>query len=498
MIFESLPRTRNDRFPIAIAFALSFAASLAVLLALGCRPRAAISVPAQPVRPAEVPSPARLLIATSGDYAPFSHWPPGAPSPEGFSADLARAFLASAGSPPPIDWVRFRWRELAFDLTAGRFDLALSGITVRPDRSTIGRFSLPVTTSGAVLLVESNSSFRSAADIDQAGHTIAVNAGGHLERVARDRFRAARIDAIPDNSAVLAQLERPEVRAVLSDTLEAPRWQATRPGLRPIGPLTRDRKAAWFPPGAERRVRDFDAWLLAAEAGGLLSELRERHGLPETRTATPRAALIASVDERLGLMIAVAEAKFELGREVEDPTRERRVLAAAWSAIDSESRHAGRPAPSRASVRAFYRAQIEAAKWIQREWTRQASRRPEALERDADNHPEDPSRRASGPDGRGARAAATRLEEELRPALSFLGERIARLVVAAQGSHVATEETLRLELARHALPENHLAALTRTLNDLVAGGVRRGSRARDAAVSAVAQEQAGQTAHQEG
>ncbi len=43
------------------------------------------------------------------------------------------------------------------DLGAGRFELALSGITIRPDRSLAGRFSLPLTTTGAVALVPDTS-----------------------------------------------------------------------------------------------------------------------------------------------------------------------------------------------------------------------------------------------------------------------------------------------------------------------------------------------------
>ena len=39
------------------------------------------------------------------------------------------------------------------DLQAGKFDVAMSGITIRSDRSIGGQFTVPTTKSGAVVLV---------------------------------------------------------------------------------------------------------------------------------------------------------------------------------------------------------------------------------------------------------------------------------------------------------------------------------------------------------
>jgi cyclohexadienyl dehydratase len=46
--------------------------------------------------------------------------------------------------------VPLRWATLDRDFAAGRFDVVMSGVTVRPERSAAGRFSLPVAQSGAV------------------------------------------------------------------------------------------------------------------------------------------------------------------------------------------------------------------------------------------------------------------------------------------------------------------------------------------------------------
>ncbi len=382
-----------------------------------------------------------LRIGVSGDYPPFSRWLDGEEQPAGFSVDVARSYAASQGR--PVEWVRFRWSALERNLEDRRFDLALSGVTVRSDRSIAGRVSLPLTTSGAVVLVEARSSLRSPSDLQRPGLSIAVNAGGHLERVARSLLTHAQIRATERNQWVLDRLGRDGVEAVMTDSLEAPIWQKQRPGLRAIGPLTRDRKAAWFPRTGEDEARRFDHWLLDAEAVGLLADLRRSHGLPRTPSASPLWALLASLDERLSLMIGVARAKNALGIEVEDRSREARVVDAALAAVRRSARRTGISAPDDAAIRRLFRAQIEAAKWIQQDWL--------------DSRDPGPSL-AIGSSRAKERAD---LDDRLRPALIFLGDRIAMLVVAAAHGHLTELPFAEVvdALTRHGLPEAHVHSL---------------------------------------
>jgi cyclohexadienyl dehydratase len=98
--------------------------------------------------PARTPPGETLRIGTSGDYAPFSHGDASAPDGlAGFDVELVRRFAAERGA--RLARVRFRWPELAADLRAGRFDVALGGVTVR--RS--GRVAHRRSRAGAVVLV---------------------------------------------------------------------------------------------------------------------------------------------------------------------------------------------------------------------------------------------------------------------------------------------------------------------------------------------------------
>jgi len=399
-----------------------------------------------------------LRVATSGDYAPFSRATAAAPAaddaseegpepqrfdPQGFDPDVARAYAADRGW--RIEWVRFRWPQLLDDLAARRFDVAMSGITIRPERSIAGRFSVPVARTGAVVLV-AESAAPDLDRLDRPGVAIGVNAGGHLERVARERFPSADLRAIPDNDAVRRALWAGEVEAAVTDTLEAPHWLAGSQGLKALPPFTRDRKAYLFPPEAERAATDLDTWLLAREADGTLARLRRRHLQREAEppTATPLAALLASLDERLALMPDVARSKRRSGGAIEVPEREKRVVASALAA----TRRAALALPGRTpeapgfdeqAVEALFRAQIEAAKEIQR---RVVAGPPTA---DGSKPPD--------------------LANELRPALIRIGDRIAFLAARLEGPLSAE---LVLAQARAALAARHLSeASVRELADAI-------------------------------
>jgi len=414
-----------------------------------------VAVSLAPPTLADGEPPPALRVATSGDYAPFSIIAPGAApsSVAGFDAAVARAYAHDRGL--DIEWRSFRWPSLLTDLGSHRFDVAMSGITVRPERSIAGRFTIPVATSGAVVMVrevDSNrtSSIRQLTDLDREDVRIAVNAGGHLERVTRATFARAVVLAIPDNAAVIAALLAGEVDGVVTDTLEAPHWQALGGGLRVLGPFTRDRKAYLLEPTSAARARDIDAWLLAREADGQLQQLRARFlGEPEDAecVATPLVAVLASMNERLALMPAVAEAKHRSQLAIEAPSVETRVLAAAEAAVHAAAIEKARDGsdarpPSPQAVRALFRQQIEAAKEIQRSVLARAPHAGPAP---------DP-----GPD----------LERDLRPALLRIGERIAWLLVRLPAGldEDRVLRVTRVELADRQLSDERLSGLATALH----------------------------------
>jgi cyclohexadienyl dehydratase len=388
-----------------------------------------------------------LRVGTSGDYAPFSvgGLEPGS-TPTGLGPDVARAFAADRGL--EVQFVPFRWPDLLADLEASRFDVAMGGITVRPERSIAGIFTVPVATSGAVALVPDRSEVRETAQLDRPDVVIAVNAGGHLERVVRAHFPHATVLAIPDNARVLAALLDRRADAAVTDTGEAPHWLARESGLRVVGPFTRDRKSVLVAADRPDLAADLDAWLLAAEADGTLAGLRARAfgatPAPEA-TATPLGSLLAALDERLALMPDVAEAKRASGSAIEVPDREAKVIETAVEEVRrrlpqaTAGRRTDLDAEREAAVRSLFRAQIEAAKQIQFA----TLARP-------------PTTRSNPPPD---------LDARLRPALDRIGDRIVRLVVVLPAGLdlEMIRAATRRELAARDLDAGHLDAIAEAI-----------------------------------
>jgi cyclohexadienyl dehydratase len=184
---------------------------------------------------------------------------------------------------------------------------------------------------------------------------IAVNAGGHLERVARARFPSAAIEAVADNRAVLQRLLDGGADAALTDTAELRVWQ--RPGLSVVGPFSVDYKAYLLAADQTELAARVDAWMAAREADGWLNAERVRwlgaDASMDAATAS-RMAIAALIALRLDLMPSVAAAKRAAGKPIDDPGQEERVL----SRVGAMSSHATR-------VQAVYRQLIEMAKAIQ-------------------------------------------------------------------------------------------------------------------------------------
>jgi cyclohexadienyl dehydratase len=422
------------------ARARSLLAGAVLVLLAACATRPEVSPPAREGRV--------LRVGTSGDYPPFSTLSEGRAS--GFDAALLESYASERGL--RLEWVRFRWPELVADLRAHRFEVATSGITVRPERSLAGRYTVPVARNGALLLLRRPAWAPSPGSgtseeplvllraLDRPDFRLAVNRGGHLERVARAHFPHARILAIPDNAAVREALASGQVDAALSNTVEGPRWGEGLTGVELVGPFTRDVVALYVDASLPELATDLDTWLLRQEESGALGELRARYLGPGATgpTATPVDALLSATAERLALMPMVAAAKQRTGQPIEVPAQEARVLEAARAEVQKAAATLGVPAPEDAALTAFFQAQMDAAKRLQLE--------------------------ASTP----ADAPVHSLDEELRPALARISARISTLVPRVPGGleREAIRRKAREELASTGLEGEAIDRLADALVEL--------------------------------
>ena len=261
-----------------------------------------------------------VRVGSTGDYPPFSERSTAGWS--GFDVEVARAWSHDRGR--RLVLVPLRWPDVESALQHHEVDVVMSGVTVRADRLLEGRFTSAVARDEAVLVGRRGA---------PAPVHVAVNRGGHLERLARARLPGARLELVDDNRRLRALLDAGTVDGIVTDTLElhaiAP--DAASAGLVVVTALSDDRKAYFLPADAASLASDLDAWLLTREADGWLPALRARllgDGTPE-----PQPAAVARVTDllarRLMVMPAVAAAKRASGLGVVDAGREAEVEARA-------------------------------------------------------------------------------------------------------------------------------------------------------------------------
>jgi cyclohexadienyl dehydratase len=336
-----------------------------------------VVVACAPARPA-----AKVLrVGSSGDYAPFSiHTEAGW---GGFDVEVARRFAQDTGR--TLELVEFRWPALEPDLAANRFDVAMSGVTMRPWRVRVGTFTRPIARAGAVV-VTWPAIAATLEDLEVPARRIGVNAGGYLERVARRLFPRAEIVPIADNRRLAEHLHTRTVEAIVADEFEAPIFQRVLPATVAIGPLTNDRKAylAREPALAD----ELDAWLRAREVDGSLAAVRARvlgpqWGRPNTALASDLDALLSLIELRLAFMPAVGAAKEQLGLPTDDPAQEARVLADVRA-------HTTLFGITPAHVEPLFAAMLQASRNIQNEYrARPPNERPaiEAMDLETESRP---------------------------------------------------------------------------------------------------------------
>ena len=353
-----------------------------------------------------------LRVGTSGDYPPYSA-EAGDGAFFGFDVDAARAYARDRDR--PLEFVPFRWPELADRLKRGDFDVAMSGVTVRGDRLARSPMTMPVARTEAVLVVPAGTPRFDLAR-NGAGLRVAVNHGGHMERIARSMLPAAGIEPVDDNRSLADLLARGRVDAVVIDAAELASFYPDPDGQMPqvAAVLSRDRKAWWVTRGDPALADDLDAWIAEREADGTLPALRTRFGIEPAAAPDARTRVAELVGRRLMLMPLVAESKRRAGRPVEDPEREARVM---------ESYLAGARAAGLddARVAVFARAPMEAAKNVQRAvLAAEAPRRGRAAS----------ATEANAPDA--GEAASPDLEAGLHPAITRIdGQILAELARSA-------------------------------------------------------------------
>ena len=160
-----------------------------------------------------------IKIGTTGDYKPFSY--KGADgSLTGADIAMATALAADLGVKP--EFVTTTWKTMLDDFKAGKFDVALGGITVNAARAEAGDFSVPNVTDGKrpIARCEDRNKYTTLDAIDQPSVRVIVNPGGTNDKFAHEHFDDASIEVFPDNKVIFDQIASGKADVMVTDGVE--------------------------------------------------------------------------------------------------------------------------------------------------------------------------------------------------------------------------------------------------------------------------------------
>ena len=213
-----------------------------------------------------------LRVGTTGDYEPFSVEKDGRLA--GADVELAQALAAHLGVQPVF--VRTSWPTLSADLAADRYDVAMSGVSVTPEREQLGAFSLAYQSGGKTIVARCSESrnLDTLREVDSKAVRVVVNPGGTNERYVREHLHHAQVVVHPDNRTVFDEILAGDADAMITDDVEAELQAHRHPELCRTypGTLTRADKAVFMPRDAALKAA-VDGWLKDAIDSGVPARL---------------------------------------------------------------------------------------------------------------------------------------------------------------------------------------------------------------------------------
>ena len=165
-----------------------------------------------------------LRVGLTGDYKPFSSLDKETGKYSGLDVDMAELLAKALGV--KLEIVPTAWAKLLPDVTEGKFDVGMGGISINLDRAKVAFFSTPVMRTGKTPIArcENKDKFTALSDIDKPGVKVITNPGGTNERYDRanlhnDELVAGHADLMITDSVEtrLQQKLHPELCAIHPD-----------------------------------------------------------------------------------------------------------------------------------------------------------------------------------------------------------------------------------------------------------------------------------------
>ena len=221
-----------------------------------------------------------LRVGTAGDYKPMSFLDPETGTYWGFDTELAEDLAAALGV--RIEYVPTSWPTLMEDTLAGKFDLAICGITVTDARKEQALMSDGYLRNGKTVLcrAEDADRYTSLEAINRPEVRVMENPGGLNEKFARENLPDATLVIHDVNQEIPGLVASGEADVMITEVMEAGYYvgQDSRLAAPTIyEPFTNGQLGVLMPNGSEDLLAYVNGFLEEERANGRLDELAEKY-----------------------------------------------------------------------------------------------------------------------------------------------------------------------------------------------------------------------------
>ena len=230
--------------------------------------------------PEEIAARGVLRVGTAGDYQPMSFLDPATGTYVGFDAELAEDLAAALGV--EIEYVKTSWPTLMEDTLAGKFDLAICGITITDARKEQALMSEGYLGNGKTVLcrAEDAEKYTSLEAIDRPEVRVMDNPGGLNEKFAREKLPNATLIIHDVNQEIPGLIASGEADVMITEIMEAGYYVGQDDRLAApliFEPFTHGELGALMPKGSEALLEYVNAFLEAEKTSGRIEALAEQY-----------------------------------------------------------------------------------------------------------------------------------------------------------------------------------------------------------------------------
>ena len=234
-----------------------------------------------------------LLVGSAGDYRPMSFRDAETGEYQGMDAELAEDLAESLGV--DIEFVPTSWPTLMEDTLAGKFDLAICGITITDARKEQALMSDGYFGNGKTVLcrAEDADKFTSLEAINRPEVRVMENPGGLNEKFARENLPEASLTIHDVNEEIPGLVAEGKADVMITEIMEAGWYAGMDDRLAaPLihEPFTHGELGVLMPKGSEDLLDYVNAFLSEEKKCGRIDELAEEYIYGNTEHTEQEAA----------------------------------------------------------------------------------------------------------------------------------------------------------------------------------------------------------------